>query len=398
LSLLFFAILNCNLLAQSEGITRSQNRPMLDSHFRERVSEMNRWIHPRLSFQVEYDDNIFFEPTNEKDDFIFTVSPGFLLDVPFSGDTHLFTLDYHADLAAFVDYGDQNFDNHFLLTNLDLNFTNFFIKTYDDFRKTSLRASTEFTERIERFENLYSIDLGSKDWNKLSAVGGYDYFIIRYREDAFDVFDRDEHMLNLTGYYQLRPKTKALLEYNHAFINYDVAARDGDYDQVRTGIQGEIFNKLIATAKIGYQNRRYDDSDQDWSNAVVSLGLDHYFSSATSLSLSYERSARESVYKTNNFYALDLVSATLRQKLFFERLDGKIGFSYQNNNYDSATTEGAVTQERDDDILSFNVGADYAIQDWLLTGVEYTYVDRDSNFSEFDYTDNRVLWKISALF
>ena len=370
-----------------------------ESAFKDRIKEINRWLHPRLDFQIEYDDNVFLEPSNEKDDFIFIVTPGFLLDVPFSGDAHLLTVDYHVDLAAFVDYGDQNYDNHFLLANLDLNFPNFYIKTYDDFRKTSLRSETEFTERIERLENLYSLDLGSKDWNKLSAVLGYDYFLIRYREDAFDIHDRDDHTINATAFYQIFPKSKALLEYNHRFINYDeLSTRDGDYDQVRVGLQGELLAKLVGTMKVGYQNRRYDDPSQDWDNIVVALSLVEHFSPHTTLSVNYERSARESVYSSNYFYAMDLVTVSLNQTLFLERLDGHIDLSFQNNAYDQTTTEGSITQEREDDIFQIDVGIDYAIQDWLLTGVEYSYRDRDSNFEDFDYGDNRVTWKTSALF
>jgi hypothetical protein len=40
---------------------------------------------------------------------------------------------------------------------------------------------------------------------------------------------------------------------------------------------------------------------------------------------------------------------------------------------------------------------EYEIREWLTTGVDYYYLKRDSNFANFDYTDNRVLWKVSVL-
>jgi uncharacterized protein (PEP-CTERM system associated) len=113
--------------------------------------------------------------------------------------------------------------------------------------------------------------------------------------------------------------------------------------------------------------------------------------------LAGERRNRESVYSINNFYTQNYLSLTLNQKLFFERLDGRLRLSYQNNDYPIATTEGAITQERDDDFYGVDAGVDYAIRDWLTTGVDYYYIERESNFDIFDFTDNRVLWRTSIL-
>lgn len=364
------------------------------------LSEAKRWFHPRLSFQTEYNDNVFLEASDEQEDFMFITTPGIFLMIPFSGDQHLFTTDYHVDLAKFEEFDDQDYDNHFLLANLDLNFPRFFVKTYDDFRKTSLRADTEFTDRIERFENFYSFNLGSEGFNKFSFEAGYDYFLVDYRDDEFEAVDRNEHIFNGTAFYDLFPKTKALLEYNHAFIDYpdeETRSREGDYDQIRVGLTGELFQKMVGTVKVGYQNREYDDS-QDSSEAVVQVSLTEYFSPHTIVSLGYDRTAKESVFLNNDFYFSNLVSVTLNQKLFFERLDGKLEFSYQNNEYDQTSTVDGFTAIRDDDLFGVQAGVDYAIRDWLTTGLEYSYGERDSNFGTFDYTDNRVLWKITAAY
>lgn len=365
--------------------------------FADDIHNITRHFHPRLAFTTEYESNVFLEPSNEKDDFIFVLSPGLQFFLPFSGQTHLLTFDYHTDLAAFSDFEDENFDNHYFTINLDLNFPRFYVKTSDNFRITSLRSSTEFQDRIDRNENVYAINAGT-ELNKWAFDAGYDSLWVNYRSDGFEGLDRWEHTVGGSAFYQVFPKSNALVEYKHSFINYDDAPdREGESDEVQAGLKGEIFQKLVGTIKAGYQNRRYDNSDQDFSNFVTGVSLVHNYSVHTTFTLAVERSNKESIYKNNNFYTQNYVSLTVNQKLFFERLDGRLRFSYQNNDYQTSTTELGVTQTRNDDLFGVDVGVDYKIRDWLTTGVDYFYLDRNSNFGLFDFVDHRVLWKLAVL-
>jgi hypothetical protein len=277
-------------------------------------------------------------------------------------------------------------------------FPKFYVKTHDDFRSTSVRSGTEFTDRIERLENLFSIDVGTDELNKWGVEGGYDLYWIGYEEAAFEEFDHVEHTVGGAIFYDLFTKSKVFVDYRHVFIEYDESPlRDGDADEIFGGIKGELLPKLVGLVKAGYEDRRYEDPTQDFSSVTVGASLGYNLSAHTTFTLAGERRNRESVYSINNFYTSNFVSLTLNQKLFFERLDGRLRFSYQNNDYPIATTEGAITQERDDDFYGVDAGVDYAIRDWLTTGVDYYYIERESNFDIFDFTDNRVLWRTSIL-
>ncbi len=363
-----------------------------------KTKEAIRWFHPRLDFTAAYDDNVFLEPTDEQDDFSFITSPGIFIVVPFDANTHAFTLDYQADLIAFAEFDDQNFIAHTLKGSLDLNFPKFHINTSDIFRRSDLRADTEFTERIDRYENTYDLAVGTSDWNRLSFEVGYNFFSTFYDDDTLEVIDYYQHKLRGTGFYRLFTKTKALLEYEHIFISYPdaITARDGDADRVSIGLKGEPFTRLILEAKVGYENRDYDNG-QDLSNAVIDLSATKYFTTETVVSLAYQRAARESTFLDNNFYFANSVSGTLNQKLFWG-LDGVLGLSYSNNEYDEMVVLEGIAAERDDDLFGVQAGLNYQIREWLNTGLSYFYFQRDSNFESLEYTDNRVVWKTSANF
>jgi hypothetical protein len=405
-SLLILALSSQQPLAQTEAIPAG-TQPSSEiygaslARAQGEKTEEDKWtkhFHPRFIFTAEYDDNVFLEPNNEDDDFIFVLSPGLFVPIPFDADSHLFSFDYHSDFGFFEEFEDQNFDNHYFLANLDLNFPKFYVKTYDSFRYTSVRADTEFEDRIPRYENLYSFNIGKEDWYKWAVEVNADWYFVQYEDEFFEVLDRDDYTVGGTVFYQIRPKYSLFADYDHTFIRYDDdPSRDGDADRIQGGLKGEILSKLVGTIRAGFEDRRYEDETQDFSSFIAGAALVYNFSNSTTFTLTGERSNKESVYKTNNFYTANFVSLAWNQSLFWQRLDGRLRGTYQNNDYDELTTEGAVTQERDDDLYGFDVGVEYEIREWLTTGVDYYYLKRDSNFANFDYTDNRVLWKVSVL-
>jgi hypothetical protein len=117
LLLAFFLFSNINLLqsqteynpeiygaraVQPEGQTQSD------------LQQFTKHFHPRFIFNLEYDDNVFLTPTDEQDDVLFILSPGILAIFPFDANSHVFTLDYHTDVAFFSEFDDQDFDNHYV--------------------------------------------------------------------------------------------------------------------------------------------------------------------------------------------------------------------------------------------------------------------------------------------
>ena len=68
------------------------------------------------------------------------------------------------------------------------------------------------------------------------------------------------------------------------------------------------------------------------------------------------------------------------------------------NDYSTKQTADGKTAFRQDPFLLAGVQADYDIQPWLRTGVEYTRTSRDSNFPSFRFVDERISGRVTLQF
>ena len=67
------------------------------------------------------------------------------------------------------------------------------------------------------------------------------------------------------------------------------------------------------------------------------------------------------------------------------------------NRYNQATlnTDNNTTEKRQDTIYGGGLGIRYEVQKWIRFEVNYEYTGRNSNFSSFNYDDNRVWFMIT---
>jgi uncharacterized protein (PEP-CTERM system associated) len=57
-----------------------------------------------------------------------------------------------------------------------------------------------------------------------------------------------------------------------------------------------------------------------------------------------------------------------------------------------------VSEKREDDNYTANVGLDYKIQEWITVGVAYNYKEKDSSDSINDYKDNQFVATIRLVY
>lgn len=359
------------------------------------ISQGSLVIHPRIQLQGEYDDNIFLTDRDRKQDLIGILVPGVTLEFPW--ENNLLLLDYQALLYYYRDYPDQNHQDHRLQGRISLLAAPFSLKAEDTFLKTSSRENTDYTDRVERIENIARAELIYLA-NKFQVQGGYENYLYRYDERPYRPYDHTEHRGILTGFYQAAPKTKALLEYTHSRIIYrDYRDRNGYYNEVRAGFIGEITSKLTGTAKIGYQERRYrEDSIWDDYRGIVGYALlEQVFSPEHDLRLAWERSVQESTFSGNSYYLLN------RAWIYYSRqLTHKIrGFArLQYSNYRYPETSLDRGGKRRDNTWEPEIGVRYQVQPWLAAEFKYRYRNRDSNWPDKDYLNNRFYLEISAAY
>lgn len=357
-------------------------------------------VHPRVSIAEEYESNIFWKPSDEKEDWMTILTPGIRFDLPFNGKRHLFSLDYYADIVWFNEFSSQDYQNHYVTGLLDFNFPEWTFDIKDRFLpQTSDRADTEFTERVKRKDNRFT-GLFGKEFSKFGLELGYENYWIDYSDSDLRGLDRMDNIGTVTGYVQILPKTKALLEYNYADISYDIddLRSDGDYNQIRVGLRGSPTEKMTLIGKVGYQMRDYDSSGEpDWNHAAAYLDLVERFTERLQLHLNYALTAEESTYSINNFYQRNRIDGGIRYRIF-RKFTVYPGAFYAVHDYPETTTEGDQTKEREDDLWGASVGVRYDIKDWLFADLNYTYAERDSNLDVWGYKDNTVLLRVTGEF
>jgi len=359
------------------------------------ISQGNLVIHPRLAVRGEYDDNIFLTDRDRKQDLIGILLPGIALEFPW--ENNLLVLDYQAWLHYYLDNTDQNHDDHRIHGRLSLLAAPFSLKLEDTFLKTSSREDTDYSERVERIENTARAAILYLA-NKFQVQGAYENYLYRYDERIYRPYDHTEHRGILTGFYQAAPKTKALLEYTYNRIIYrDNDDRDGYYNEIRAGFIGEVTAKLTGTVKVGYQERRYrEDSVWDDYRGITGYALlDYIFSPQQELRLAWERTVQESTFAGNSYYLLNRAWIYYSRQLA-HKIRGYARLQYSNYRYPQSSE--IRDEKRRDNIWQPEIGLKYQIQPWLTAEIKYRYRDRDSNWPDRDYRNNRFYLELSAIY
>jgi opacity protein-like surface antigen len=69
--------------------------------------------------------------------------------------------------------------------------------------------------------------------------------------------------------------------------------------------------------------------------------------------------------------------------------------SFGLDNYKVPELNNGVLENRLDFLYGAGIGIQYQVQKWIRLDVRYDFSRRDSNFSEFDYTDNLVSFTVT---
>ena len=346
-------------------------------------------IKAMLATALEYDSNIFWAANNKKHDLINVTSPSILLELPLGIDQrHILQAMYRADINTYSNYKSENHIDQTAAFNGDFKLPFGYFNVQDVFDHTSDRSSTEFTTRVKRTDNKVSTDVGV-EFNKLAMETGYSGYNRWYDDDTLSTLEYREDVISETAYYQLFPKTKALVEYDHGFIKYsDNSARDGDYDQIRVGLKGDITGKTQALIKVGYQARQYDAvGPNGYEGFVAEAGTITQFSERTRLTLKYIKTAQESTFSNNNYFDMNYFAAILDQKLF-DRLSMVLTSDVSRNVYPEV--DPTLSQQRQDTIIDEGIAFKYDIQDWAAAKLGYNFREDISSIRSQNYNDH--LW------
>jgi hypothetical protein len=363
-------------------------------------------LKPALSVKEEYTDNFFQEKSNEKDDYMTTVSPGLMLQLPMG--KHLFQVDYHADIIYLSEYDKYDTNEHFADTVLDLNFPGgLSAKFANNYSSTSNPPTYDGDRRKKYYQNDSSGEISYKSADRYKVDVKYGHTVKRMEEEADETDSFDEDKGEITFSYRILPKTSILLEYGLSHVDNEdkgATSTDNNNQKIWLGISWDPTAKLNGTIKGGYITKDYEEAAfKNRYDYGMLIDLSFNKSEYTSIKLTGSRRIVETAVTLEQAdYGPEYVS-TGGSLSFNHKFTRKVGtvidLSYTLDEYLEEGTLGTPEgKKRKDTLFSGGIALNFKIQKWLGFDLGYKYNKKDSNFDTNDYKENRVMAKISIVF
>lgn len=356
-------------------------------------------IHPIAGVQEQFDSNVFLDPDGEKKDWITSLTGGFKLEAPLSD--NMFRAGYILTYNAFANYQKQSSLNHWANVGMDVPLKYFTISADDTFRRVYDRPDTEFTQRLLR--NLNNVDVKvisqESEYSRLGYEIYYDNALINYVTEGYQYEDRWDNTVNGILTYRIAAKTYLLTEFDYGNVSYIKKVNsDANWFQGLVGIRGKLTQKLTGEAKVGWQYRHYTrETEKDYDSPVTMAGLLEEFTDRDTLGIKWIRTPYESLYQGTNYYVDNSIDLQYRHK-FNPKLTGILGGLYRLSQYPESTVEGGTWKKRLDNTWNAGAGIEYQMQKWLTWTADYKFIQRKSNFGNYDYDDNLVTVGGKAVF
>lgn len=384
------------------------------------------YIHPFVNFRSYFTDNVYHSREDKESDFVFVISPGIWLTVPgvrqrlVSIDSSTITpggfllsrynprsfrryqtyFFYGTDIELFTKNSSENFINHKIEGLFEYNLkSGFTLELIDRYLFTHDVRGTGTSDRLDKYKsNLFSAILMYDTRKRLLFRGDYSHYYVDYSASRNSFRDRQDNAFSLYAFYRLSPKTKLLGQYRYIDVDYrkDTLSNSREHHYLG-GVYWDITTKSRGQVKAGYGVKEFSRSSVDTvHNFIFESQIDYRFTPKTSIVLKGYRKTQES-----NIDDADYILSTGGSLQYMQRMTRKISASarvgYWNEQYKADdVTLGDTTKKREDNIFEAGLSFRYDLKEWLKFDVGYLYTNRDSTFSEHDYSNNTFFVGLSG--
>ena len=350
-------------------------------------------IHPFVSVQETYNDNVFAVANDTVHDWITTITPGIQLSLPYG--KHFFSVDYKAVFNKYSNYSSEDTTDHYANAMADLKIgSQFGLKLSDAYTNGHEPRASSTSGQIEKFEKNAAAIAATYQLANRSKVQ-VDYTRASWNFMVSDYRDRQEDLVSTYLYYRFLPRTSAFIEYDFRNYTYDqkVNGLDSKVNIALLGLTWEMSAITKGTIKAGYLDKRFDaagkDGIQSWTAAV---DVSHAFSDYSSIKLVGMRDVNESSALGARYYITTGASAQYTHKLS-AKISGVARISYGIDDYSNAI--GTDTVARKDKTIFGGVGLKYQMKNWLEFALDYDHVNRDSNIAGHDLVQNTYSFTVN---
>jgi hypothetical protein len=353
-------------------------------------------VSPFLSERVEYESNIFQVPSHSQGDVIFRTIPGILAEYTFG--SHSLSAGYRAEILNYVTLTAQDTTNHIAAGQLRLDFPRTLINVTENFTRTSDPPDTELTGPLLSTTNILSPEAEYRLSPTFSVGLGASWLHQSFDDSSIgDLIDRDEYTVGASVFWKFLPKTDLSLTYSYGWTTFtDASDRDYTSNSLRLALRGEITAKLSSTFGVGYTHQNADHRGQvAFSSWTTGGGWTYRATERTTISLATLRTSQASTDGRNPYYVTTSAFLSAQHQLLPKLwVGGRLGVGL--NNYPTKDTINGKTDWREDTFSAAGLQVGYDIQPWLHVGLDYLRTGRDSNFSSFNFVDERISGRVTV--
>ena len=356
------------------------------------TSEFNKFFTVSASLREEFDDNINTTRTNKKSQFKTVVEPSILLDFPMEQTSVSFR--YTPTLIYYPDRDGRDYDlNHEFVGRVTHSFSSRLnLDAREQFRYSNEPAIFDSSALVRRsgeyFYNVASIQ-GDIQWTpKFGTTSAYTNIYTDYIDDLLsETNDRMSHNFDQDFRYLILPTTTLVFAGGYYFNDYENVSRDSQAITASVGADHSFSPQFTGGIRLGAQ---YVDLLQGGGDNIApygSLFANYQLGARSSLELNYSHSFQPT--DATNFYGqeADMISLAGRYQ-FTPKFSTKLQAMFTHGDYVSKyTLLGNSFQE---DVLAFDLGFNYKLNNYVDFELGYTYTSVMSDFEVREYDRNRV--------
>lgn len=362
----------------------------------------NFTLYPSISLIEYYDDNIYAEDKNTRDDFVSVIVPALNIESNWKEDS--LKVGAGVELKRYSDYSTENTDDYWinLSGRVDIDRGKNLFAAAGHERKHEDRASPEaaFGEEPTRYD-INSANAGYVGWSgnhqfKIAyTLAQYDFMDVTSPGGVIsnDDRDRDENGVGFRYMYhfndEVYPYIQVLTDRRDYSSIPDFEGYERNSDGVRADI-GLIIRRKNVSSKlyVGSIAREYADNHfEDVSE--TNYGLNHTWrvNKTSQLILSLSRAIEETTLSASPGYLVSDSAIQWLQQLGQRNLM-RVVYSRADVDYYQIT--------REDLYENYVLGYSRKVVDDLFLNIDLQHGTRDSNVGGDDFTINQIYFRIKA--
>jgi hypothetical protein len=372
----------------------------------------NLTVLPRLALTGIYDDNIYLGSGSNSleeekvSDWINRIRPALFINYALPARGRL-NIGYEGDFAFYIDDNENNWQTHKILADftykapggLFAKLTNMFADAEDPYS-----SPTEYRlgiPNVKRWVNNLKTRIGWDFKDRFKLLAFFNYYYQDYDNEEDFTQDHKDPEGGMGAEMRLMPRTWGFLRYHFGSRDYyshpmgikSTETNDADFDwhRVNMGLAWDATAKLKGELNFGYAWKMYQnefDSGgrpyEDLNDWIANTKIIYEPMPQTTLILDIRRLPRQTFSNTNEQYVETSAGLAFHQTLY---TNAGVGAYAEYSHMDFNVPSG---NSRADDNIRWGAELYYWVQEWLNTGLGYTYWKKDSNIEQFSYTDNRL--------